>query len=701
MSQPRRYRGRIACNLQDVLSYQGDPATRAQELELTRDQMVQMWDKMIGLPIMSEHGDVAIGRVLKPTIHADGSVGIEYEMDDTPAAKFIGDLIDGGHMKGLSLKHNRLTLEPIEVSVVWVGARENTGSLTQPNIAKVAPPDPQTAVSTLPVASATPLEVAATATQKISPVYKHGAAVTPPTTSSFTVSASFSARTLFPMAQPQAPPPPLPPPPMPMEVAASHNVSLPLPVVQQLGPQAFDIVKQNPQLQQAMAPLAYYTQGMPGLPVTGAMMSLMQQQGQVPMMPHQQQPLLMVPFQQQQQQQQQPQPPQQPAAAAAPMDASPEKAGAAKPAKEEEEAEPETDVAMIALHKMMTSKGELAHDTKADIMDGFIESRAAERRARQAIKESNEQTANELVKILGDMGGQVSPESIKRLMQAVSTPGGSILMDALRSPVTFASAHVSASTPNNDAIMKNKMQALQAVNRGSMPSASARKANSAVASNSPQTSSMSQQQQQQPSAMVFFNGQWWNPAPAPPPAPVPVPVPVQPPQQPQYAPQYSQMPPPQYPQQAPPQYAQQAPQQAPPQQYVQPYAQQVPQQYSQQYAQQVPQQYSQQYQPQYSQQAPQLQYPPQQQQQQQQAPAPAVSPFANIMTPLSTNQLGVVKASAATTGQATSNSGPAWGDMIYMNPEQAIPRELRLMDAAKAEIARLQQEQQQQQQKQG
>lgn len=136
-SHPKTYRGRITTKLRDALSFVGQPQTREQQLELTQNDMTAMWNKLAGIDIKNEHGEITIGKVLRPVVGQDGSVDIVFELNDSQPAQFTYELLKKNQMKGLSLAHNRNTREPIEVSIVWQGAREGTGSLTDDNIRPV------------------------------------------------------------------------------------------------------------------------------------------------------------------------------------------------------------------------------------------------------------------------------------------------------------------------------------------------------------------------------------------------------------------------------------------------------------------------------------------------------------------------------------------------------------------------------------
>lgn len=126
-----KFGGVIVLRPPERLSY--DPATtpldrltREQQLELTREQTDRILQKLVGKPILTEHGRVAVGKVTEAFFDAQGNACVRFALDDTPWAQSTKRLIEAGYLRGLSLSHYLGTDEPTEVSVCYKGAREGT-----------------------------------------------------------------------------------------------------------------------------------------------------------------------------------------------------------------------------------------------------------------------------------------------------------------------------------------------------------------------------------------------------------------------------------------------------------------------------------------------------------------------------------------------------------------------------------------------
>ena len=128
MSTPKRrhYKGCIAFKPPRTLSYVGEPNTREQLYEISQQQLQVMFEKMKGLPLCTEHNDSAIGTVTRAYFDVEGSAMVDFELFDNEIGASAAELIGQNIMRGLSLKHNRLTNEPLEVSLCYQGARPNT-----------------------------------------------------------------------------------------------------------------------------------------------------------------------------------------------------------------------------------------------------------------------------------------------------------------------------------------------------------------------------------------------------------------------------------------------------------------------------------------------------------------------------------------------------------------------------------------------
>jgi len=123
----RRYTGVVVRRPLAQRSFTGAPQTDAQRLEMTEGDVAALWSRLTNLPLCYNHQDTnVIGRVVRPFRTAEGDVAVEIELNDSLAARALEPQIVRGLFRGLSLKHNRETLEPLEVSLCDRGAREGT-----------------------------------------------------------------------------------------------------------------------------------------------------------------------------------------------------------------------------------------------------------------------------------------------------------------------------------------------------------------------------------------------------------------------------------------------------------------------------------------------------------------------------------------------------------------------------------------------
>jgi len=124
---PSRFRGTIACNLTDSLSFHGEANTRAKQLELTLANARNIARKIKArkIPLAIEHNkDHTVGTVTDAFIDGSNNLVCEIEVDDA----YTQGLIDSGAWSGLSLSHYREIDEPLEVSLCLgnTGARDGT-----------------------------------------------------------------------------------------------------------------------------------------------------------------------------------------------------------------------------------------------------------------------------------------------------------------------------------------------------------------------------------------------------------------------------------------------------------------------------------------------------------------------------------------------------------------------------------------------
>lgn len=132
------YKGIIvpASYVVDKFSYEGGaPQSRLQQLEVRGDQLVTLINKLPGLPIRTEHNGVVAGRILQPIVRPGGALAVDFELEDNVKGHLLKTMVEAGLLTGLSLKHNRVTGEPEEVSLVFQGARDGSVLYDQDTVA--------------------------------------------------------------------------------------------------------------------------------------------------------------------------------------------------------------------------------------------------------------------------------------------------------------------------------------------------------------------------------------------------------------------------------------------------------------------------------------------------------------------------------------------------------------------------------------
>jgi hypothetical protein len=122
----RIFRGYVARKLLDKPTFFGTPRTVQHLYELTKAKAGAMIPFMKDKPIVAEHNDNEIGKVVNSYMDGDDWT-VEFGIDEaTPSGRLVCGLIDNGMFNNLSLKHIFETNEPIHVAVCWKGAREGT-----------------------------------------------------------------------------------------------------------------------------------------------------------------------------------------------------------------------------------------------------------------------------------------------------------------------------------------------------------------------------------------------------------------------------------------------------------------------------------------------------------------------------------------------------------------------------------------------
>ncbi len=126
--------------------------TRAEQLELTDAQILELMNRLPGVELLVEHGRSkewgasAVGTIVRAFHNEQGHSCVEFELFDTPEAHRAAAAVRNGTLKDLSLAHNAITGQPIEVSLCRQGARPGT-HITDVLGSADAVPDESTLVS--------------------------------------------------------------------------------------------------------------------------------------------------------------------------------------------------------------------------------------------------------------------------------------------------------------------------------------------------------------------------------------------------------------------------------------------------------------------------------------------------------------------------------------------------------------------------
>jgi len=127
-----RFRATIAPKVLRRNTFAGrQPMTRAEQLELTEQQVQQLMAQMQGIDFLYGHDtQEKIGHVLAAFRHpSDKSFMCDYEIETSSVkGRSVFEKIKNGGLVGVSLRHCPNTLTPKEVSACWRGARP--GSVT-------------------------------------------------------------------------------------------------------------------------------------------------------------------------------------------------------------------------------------------------------------------------------------------------------------------------------------------------------------------------------------------------------------------------------------------------------------------------------------------------------------------------------------------------------------------------------------------
>ena len=128
--EPRIFECYLARGTRDPLSYSGQPRTRVEHFELSRSNARVLASNLPGIPMVGEHDTtVKIGRVMNTHVHDNsGDFACRFQLDthQSKAALVAASMIDVGYIRGVSLCHNRHTMQGKEVSLCFKGARPGT-----------------------------------------------------------------------------------------------------------------------------------------------------------------------------------------------------------------------------------------------------------------------------------------------------------------------------------------------------------------------------------------------------------------------------------------------------------------------------------------------------------------------------------------------------------------------------------------------
>jgi len=107
----------------DEPTFTGPPHCLGQKLELSKKGLREMWQRMKGLPVRTEHYYVDIGKVTHVWFK-DGKAYCRFYLEDEPWVKDTLDLVKSGKFRSLSLKHDPETYIPLEMTLCETPARQ-------------------------------------------------------------------------------------------------------------------------------------------------------------------------------------------------------------------------------------------------------------------------------------------------------------------------------------------------------------------------------------------------------------------------------------------------------------------------------------------------------------------------------------------------------------------------------------------------
>jgi hypothetical protein len=154
-SKPKaRFVACIAANLLDTHTFSGKPTTLDQWYEVTKDEARVMTGQMISnkTPVKVQHLQHTIaGNVINAYFDKKGRWMAEFEIPLEGFTHSMANLVNRKEMVGVSLRHNRVTLEPAELTICTEGAREGSAvEYRLPPLGYEAKYDPKTGYAVPP-----------------------------------------------------------------------------------------------------------------------------------------------------------------------------------------------------------------------------------------------------------------------------------------------------------------------------------------------------------------------------------------------------------------------------------------------------------------------------------------------------------------------------------------------------------------------
>jgi len=107
----------------DEPTFSGAPKNTNERLELSKRGLREMWPRLKGLPLRTEHYHVDIGQITHVWFK-DGKAYCRFYLQDEPWTKGTLDKLKSGEFRSLSLKHDPETYIPLEMTLCQKPARE-------------------------------------------------------------------------------------------------------------------------------------------------------------------------------------------------------------------------------------------------------------------------------------------------------------------------------------------------------------------------------------------------------------------------------------------------------------------------------------------------------------------------------------------------------------------------------------------------